>query len=73
MTTVYEVGYARELNDDVTDVKFVGVFSTREKADEAFMTVRSLLPYSRFPDCLYVMDVEVDIDHWTYGFFTPEE
>ena len=73
MTIVYEVGYARELSDDVTDVKFVGVFSTREKADEAFEAVKTHPPYSRYPECLYVMDVEVDIDHWTYGFFTPED
>lgn len=73
MTKVYEVGYARELSDDVTDVKFVGIFSTRGKADEALAAVKTLPLYAPSPDSLYVIEVEVDIDHWTYGFFTPDD
>ena len=73
MTMVYEIKYARDLSDDVTDVKFVGVFSTREKANEALEEVKKLPGFAQYPECLLVTEVEVDLDHWTYGFFTPND
>lgn len=73
MTMVYEIKYARDLSDDVADVKFVGVFSTREKANEALEEVKKLPGFAQYPECLLVTEVEVDLDHWTYGFFTPND
>jgi len=73
MTQVYEIKYFRDLSDDVTDVKIVGVFSTCEKANNALEKVKKLPGFSRHPECLFIMEVEVDLDHWTDGFFTPDD
>jgi hypothetical protein len=42
MTTVYEFEYARELSDEVTDKRFVGVFSTRERVNDALQMLKML-------------------------------
>lgn len=73
MTTVYEFEYARELSDEVTDKRFVGVFSTPERVNDALQMLKMLPGFSQYPECLSVMEVEVDLDHWTYGFFTPDD
>jgi hypothetical protein len=70
---MYQVEWFKELDADVADEKLIGVFSTLEKAQEALDNAAKLPGFRDFPDCLNVGRIDVDKDHWTDGFFTPND
>ncbi len=70
---MYQVEWFKELSDDVADEKLIGVFSTVKKAQEALANAAKLPGFCDDPDCLTVGKIDVDKDHWTDGFFTPDD
>ena len=71
--TIYQLEWFQELDDDVTDIVFIGAFSSEEKAHEAIDVVRSRPHFAGHPEGFYISDIEVDVDHSTTGFFVPNE
>lgn len=70
---MYQVEWFKELDDDVADEKLIGVFSTLEKAKEALDNAARLPGFRDSADCLSLGRIDVDKDHWTEGFLTPDD
>ncbi|WP_369930898.1 hypothetical protein [Xanthomonas sp. NCPPB 2632] len=70
---VFQLVWFQELDHEVTDIVFIGVFSSQERAVEAIEKVKGRERFVHRPEGFYVSDVEVDIDHSTSGFFIPDE
>ena len=49
-------------------VKIIGVYSSRELAEEAANRARTLPGFSEDPDCFRIDQYEIDRDHWPRGF-----
>jgi len=67
---VYVLQHVHSLEDGAEDVKFVGVYSSREKA-QAAITRRGQAP--GFSDALagfHIDEYELDKDQWVEGYST---
>lgn len=61
----YEVGEDREFDE----VKMIGVYSSKEKAEKTIARYRMLSGFKDYPvSCFYISKYEIDKDHWTEGF-----
>lgn len=61
-------------NNEFTKVKFVGVYSSTEKAYEAIKRLRKLEEFNRYPITCFQVDVfTLNEDHWNEGFFSYSE
>lgn len=60
---------AREGTDD-EDVKFIGVYSSQQKAEEAAESLRVKPGFREHPDSFHIERYEIDVDHWVEGFVT---
>jgi len=49
---------------------FIGVYATREDANEAVKRLSKQPGFCERPDCFYVGEYELGKDHWTEGFVT---
>ena len=81
---LYIVEHLHILYDDVEDIKFLGVFSTKEKAEKAIQMLSKQPGFKDFPKIIddndidndiiegfYIMKVVVDeIAEWKEGFNT---
>lgn len=72
-----EHSYEYELVDDVMveQIKTIGIYSSKEKAEQARERYKTKKGFNRFPiDCFYISEYELDEDHWTDGFvpYKPE-
>ena len=56
--------------DGCDEVKFIGVYSSEERARAAVDRARALSGFCDYPDGFSVDSYEVDMDHWTEGFVT---
>jgi len=50
------------------DVKRLGVYSTREKAQERVVEARKLPGFSSEPQCFYIEEALLDEDEWPEGY-----
>jgi hypothetical protein len=50
------------------DVKFIGVYATREDAEAAIKRLRNQPGFSDWPDGFSIGEYEIGVDHWTEGF-----
>ena len=66
---VFVVQHEHEL-DGCDEVKFIGVYSTKERARAAVDRAKPLSGFRDHPDGFSVDPYEVDMDHWTDGFVT---
>jgi len=67
---VYIVQHERIISENVEDIKFIGVYSTKENAQEA-VTRLSLQPgFSDTVDGFYIDEYIMDKDNWTEGYVT---
>jgi len=60
---------AREDTPD-EDVKFIGIYSSREKAESAISRLVLQQGFKDFPDGFNIDQYTIDEDHWTEGFVT---
>ena len=76
---LYIVEHLHILYDDVEDIKFLGVFSTKEKAEKAIQILSKQPGFKDFPKIIddndienfYIIKVVVDeIAEWKEGFTT---
>ncbi|MFJ9371586.1 hypothetical protein ACIRRA_45385 [Nocardia sp. NPDC101769] len=52
------------------EVKFLGVYSTEQRAQERILEARTLPGFRDEPDCFHIDRYQVDKGHWTSGYFT---
>ncbi len=69
MQHVFVVQHEYELADH-DEVKFIGVYATREDAERAVERIKQQPGFRDFPDGFCIDDYEVGKDHWTEGFVT---
>ncbi|GGF11702.1 hypothetical protein SAMN05443634_11616 [Chishuiella changwenlii] len=67
----YEYTYKKEIFDEV---KFIGVFSSKQKAEEAKNLLKNKKGFINYPeDCFIIGEIGVDTVEWLEGFITTEE
>lgn len=66
----YEVGAVGQFDE----IKMIGVYSSREKAEKTIARYKMLLGFKDYPiSCFYISKYEIDKDHWTDGFIKADE
>lgn len=74
MEEVYLLWHCHELEDDFglhDEEKFIGVFSSKEKAEEAINLLKNKEGFSDYPKkCFEIDKATVDRPNWTEGFCT---
>ena len=68
MASVFVLQHVHSQANGVEDVKFIGVYSSREKADAAVARLGRLPGFSEAPDGFHVDEYRVDQDHWAEGY-----
>jgi hypothetical protein len=68
MASVFVLQHVHTREDGGEDVKFIGVYSSREKADAAVARLGRLPGFSEVPDGFHVDEYRVDQDHWVEGY-----
>jgi hypothetical protein len=72
MASVFVLQHVHSREDGVEDVKFIGVYSSREKADAAVARLSCLPGFSDVPDGFHIDEYRVDQDHWVEGYVVVE-
>ena len=72
MTSVFVVQHVHSLGDGEEDAKFIGVYSSREKADAAVMRLSLQPGFTESSEDFGVDEYFLDEDHWTEGFITAK-
>ena len=68
MASVFVLQHVHAREDGVEDVKFIGVYSSRERADAAVARLGHHPGFSDAPDGFHVDEYRVDQDHWVEGY-----
>lgn len=68
MASVFVLQHAHSREDGVEDVKFIGVYSSREKAEAAMARLCRLPGFSDAPEAFHVDEYRLDQDHWVEGY-----
>ena len=68
MASVFVVQHVHSREDGVEDVKFIGVYSSREKAQEAVARMGRLPGFADAPDGFHIDEYRVDQDQWVEGY-----
>ena len=73
MATVFVLQHVRAMGNDSEDAKFIGVYSSRQKAQEAVTRFANLPGFADTPDGFHIDEYRIDHDQWTEGFVTVTE
>ena len=77
MEKVYLLGHSYDVayeGNMYTETKTIGIYSTREKAEEVAERYQHIQGFNKYPASCFVIDTyDLDKDHWTEGFMTWEE
>ena len=68
MASVFVLQHVHSREDGVEDVKFIGVYSSREKAQAAAARLGGLPGFAEVPDGFHVDEYRVDQDQWAEGY-----
>lgn len=68
MASVFVLQHVHSRDNGDEDVKFIGVYSSREKADAAVGRLTRLPGFSDAPDGFHVDEYRLDQDHWVEGY-----
>jgi hypothetical protein len=68
MASVFVLQHVHARDDGGEDVKILGVYSSREKADAAVARLGRLPGFSEAPDGFHVDEYRVDQDYWVEGY-----
>jgi hypothetical protein len=71
MMSVFLVQHSYEI-DDCEETKTIGIYSTKEKAEETIEKFKKIQGFKDYPDCFFIDEYMVDKDHWTEGFIKCE-
>lgn len=69
MNEVWIVQHSYDL-DGCEETKFIGVYSSRGKAQAAVVRLRKQPGFCERPKCFFVYRYTLNVDHWTEGFYT---
>ena len=67
---VYVLQHVHSLDDGSEDVKFIGVYSAREKAQTAITRLSQAPGFSDAPAGFHIDEYQVDKDQWVEGYST---
>lgn len=70
MAIVFVLQHVHEREDGVEDVKFIGVYSSLDKAQAAEARLHHLPGFSDEPDGFHIDEYHVDQDQWSEGYVT---
>jgi len=73
MKIAYVLQHSYEVGQDgaFDEVKFIGVYSSRQKAEQVIQRYIVLPGFRDYPiDCFHISEYEIDKDQWTEGFTT---
>jgi hypothetical protein len=70
MASVFVVHHVHSQEDGTEDVKFIGVYSSREKAQEAVARLGRQPGFVDAPDGFCIDEYQVDRDQWAEGYVT---
>ena len=70
MASVYVLQHVHSMDGDVEDVKFIGVYSSREKAQAAVARLSCVPGFSEASDGFHIDEYQVDQDQWVEGYAT---
>ncbi len=68
MVSVFVLQHVHSREDGIEDVKFIGVYSSREKADAAVARLSPLPGFSDAQNGFHVDEYHVDQDQWVEGY-----
>lgn len=68
MTSVFVLQHAHALEDGDEDIKFIGVYSSRENAEAAVTRISRESGFSDDPDGFHIDEYQIDRDHWSEGY-----
>lgn len=70
MTQVYVLQHVHALEDGEVDVKFIGVYSSRENAQAAIGRLNLTPGFSAAPAGFHIDEYQIDKDQWVEGYST---
>jgi hypothetical protein len=70
VTKVYVLQHEHVIEDDMEDVKFIGVYSSREKAQAAIARLSQAPGFAVAVDGFHIDEYQLDKDHWVEGYST---
>ena len=68
MASVFVLQHVHSREDGVEDVKFIGVYSSREKAQAAMARLGRLSGFADAPDGFHIDEYRLDQDQWAAGY-----
>ena len=68
MVSVFVLQHVHSREDGVEDVKFIGVYSSREKAQSAVTRLGGLPGFADAPFGFHIDEYRVDQDQWAEGY-----
>lgn len=73
MTSVCVLQHVHTRDDGAEDVKFIGVYSSREKAQAAVARLGRVAGFVHAPEGFSTDEYHVDQDHWVAGFMAAAD
>jgi hypothetical protein len=70
LTKVYVLQHVHSVDDGADDVKFIGVYSSRENAQAAITRLIQAPGFSEAPVGFYIDEYQLDKDQWVEGYST---
>ena len=68
MTSVFVLQHVHTSADGVEDVKFIGVYSSREEVEAAVSRMGRAPGFSCTPDGFHIDEYPLDQDQWVEGY-----
>jgi hypothetical protein len=68
--SVFVLQHVHVINDDEQEIKFIGVYSTRGRAEQAVARLKCQQGFSDTPEGFSIDEYSIDQDHWTEGYLT---
>jgi hypothetical protein len=65
---IYVLQHVHPTEDDAEDVKFVGVYSSRENAQAAIARLSQTPGFSEAPAGFHIDEYQLDKDQWVEGY-----
>jgi hypothetical protein len=70
VTKVYVLQHVHTLEDGTEEVKFIGVYSSRENAEAATKRLGQAAGFCETQDGFHIDEYQVDKDQWVEGYST---
>jgi hypothetical protein len=70
VSSVFVLQHVHVFDDDTEDVKFIGVYSSRESAQAAIVRLSNASGFSEAKTGFHIDEYQLDQDHWVEGYVT---